>query len=54
LLELSEGGKKSIDLPGGESRTFLQDGDTVIMTGYCEKEGTARIGFGEAVGVVVP
>jgi len=54
LLELSEGGEKSFELPGGETRTFLQDGDTVIMTGYCEKEGAARIGFGEAVGVVVP
>ena len=54
LLELSDGGKKSFDLPGGETRTFLQDGDTVIMTGYCEKEGAARIGFGEAVGVIVP
>ncbi len=53
LLELSEGGKKPIDLPSGETRTFLEDGDTVIMTGYCEKQGAARIGFGNAVATVV-
>lgn len=54
LLEMSHGGKKSIELAGGETRTFLEDGDTVTMIGYCEKEGTVRIGFGKAVAVVVP
>ncbi len=52
LLELTRGGKQAIELPGGESRTFLEDGDSVIMHGYCENDGVARIGFGEAVAVV--
>ena len=54
LLELSEGGKKPIELENGEQRTFLEDGDTVIFAGYCEKEGAARIGFGQAVATVLP
>ncbi len=54
MLELSRGGKESITLPNGESRKFLADGDTVIMRGYCHKSGAARIGFGEAVGTVLP
>ncbi len=54
LIELSKGGKHSITLPNGETRTFLEDGDSVIMRGYCEKAGTARIGFGEVVGTVLP
>ena len=52
LLEMTWGGKEPIELPGGEKRTFLEDGDEIIMRGYCEKEGTARIGFGECRGVV--
>ena len=54
LLELTLGGKQAIELPGGERRTFLEDGDSVIMRGYCEKDAAARIGFGEVVAVVVP
>ncbi len=54
LLELTLGGKQPIDLPGGEQRTFLEDGDSVIMRGHCAKNGAARIGFGEVVAVVVP
>lgn len=53
LLELSGAGKRPIDLPSGESRTFLEDGDTIILKGYCEKEGARRIGLGEAVGTVL-
>ncbi len=52
LLEMTWGGKEPIELPGGEKRTFIEDGDEVIMRGYCEKEGAARIGFGECRGVV--
>lgn len=48
LLELSWGGKNPIELKDGSSRTFLEDGDTVIMRAFCEKEGL-RIGFGESV-----
>ena len=54
LLELTAGGKNPIRLPGGEERTFLQDGDAVVLRGWCEKAGHARIGFGECRGQVLP
>jgi fumarylacetoacetase len=54
LLELSDAGKRPIALPGGETRAFLEDGDTVILRGWCEKPGFARIGFGECRGTVLP
>ncbi|MFT6249198.1 MAG: fumarylacetoacetase [Cognaticolwellia sp.] len=54
MLELSRGGKEAFTLRNGEKRTFLVDGDTVIMRGYCQKEGAARIGFGEVLGTVLP
>ncbi len=53
LLELTEGGKRPLTLPGGETRTFLEDGDRVILRGWCERPGRARIGFGEASGSIV-
>jgi fumarylacetoacetase len=53
LLELSWRGAEPIALPTGETRTFLQDGDEIIMRGYCERSGAARIGFGENRGVVL-
>ena len=53
LLELSNGGKQSIDLGNGETRTFLEDGDTVVLKGFCRREGARRIGFGEARGTVL-
>ena len=54
LLELTHGGKKPIDLGNGEKRTFLEDGDSVILRGWCEKVGAARVGFGESRGTVLP
>ena len=54
LIELTTGGKNPVQLPGGETRTWLEDGDTVILRGWCEKPGAARIGFGECVGTVLP
>ncbi|REL27253.1 fumarylacetoacetase [Thalassotalea euphylliae] len=54
LLELTHGGKQPITLANGESRTFLADGDTVIMRGYCEKAGAKRIGFGEVSSTILP
>jgi fumarylacetoacetase len=55
IVELSMGGKRTIPLPAtGETRTFLEDGDTVILRGWCEKAGAARIGFGESRGEVLP
>ena len=43
-----------IQLPSGESRTFLADGDEIIMSAYCQKDGFRRIGFGECRGKIVP
>ena len=54
LLELSQGGKQAFRLSNGETRTFLEDGDTVILRGYCQREGFRRIGFGECRGMVLP
>jgi fumarylacetoacetase len=53
LLELTWRGAEPIELPTGETRKFLQDGDEVIMRGYCERTDAARIGFGEVRGIVV-
>lgn len=53
LLELTSGGKNPVTLESGETRTFLQEGDEIIFTGWCEREGYARIGFGEARGRVI-
>ena len=54
LIELTTGGQNPVQLPGGETRTWLQDGDTVILRGWCERPGAVRIGFGECVGPVLP
>jgi fumarylacetoacetase len=53
LLELAWRGTEPIELPTGETRKFLEDGDEVILRAYCEREGHARIGFGECRGVVL-
>lgn len=44
--------RKHIELPSGEKRLFLEDGDEVIFKGYCEREGFRRIGFGECRGMI--
>jgi len=54
LLELTAGGRQPITLAGGETRTFLEDGDRVMLRGWCERPGYARIGFGEAAATVLP
>ena len=54
LLEITHGGKRPLSLPGGELRTYLEDGDTVTLSAYCENPGKARIGFGSCRGTVVP
>lgn len=53
MLELSWKGSKTVKLKGGEERKFIQDKDTVIMRGHCEKDGV-RIGFGEVSTKVLP
>ena len=54
LLEISRGGKQPVQLPSGETRTFLEDGDEVTLRAWCEAEGAVPIGLGECVGRVVP
>jgi fumarylacetoacetase len=46
--------RKPIELPTGEKRTFLADGDEVVMRAFCEREGYRRIGFGECSGIIEP
>jgi fumarylacetoacetase len=53
LLELTWRGTEPLHLPSGESRTFLEDMDEVLIRGYCEREGYRRIGFGQCRGVIV-
>ncbi|MBW4490802.1 MAG: fumarylacetoacetase [Trichocoleus desertorum ATA4-8-CV12] len=52
LLEITQRGAHPIELPTGEVRSFLVDGDEVILRGYCEKPGYARIGLGTCQGIV--
>ena len=55
MIELSQGGARPLRLAdSGEERGFLHDGDTVVLRGWCEKAGAARIGFGECRGTVLP
>jgi fumarylacetoacetase len=54
LLELTEGGKRPLALSNGETRTFLEDGDTVNLRGRCRREGFRRVGLGECRGTVLP
>ncbi len=54
LLEMTRGGSADITLASGEKRTFLEDGDRVILRARCEKEGFASIGLGEASGQILP
>lgn len=54
LLELTWRGTEPLTLPTGEVRRFLEDGDEVIMRGWCERDGFRRIGLGECRGIVLP
>ncbi|HEX3435760.1 MAG TPA: fumarylacetoacetase [Pseudacidobacterium sp.] len=54
LLEMTRRGAEPVALTTGELRKFLEDGDEVILRGYCEREGHPRIGFGECRGVIIP
>ena len=53
MLEISWGGKQSVQMNDGSERRFLEDHDTVIMRGHAEKEGI-RVGFGEVKGTILP
>jgi fumarylacetoacetase len=54
LLELTLRGARPIALPAGETRAFLEDGDEIIMTARCAREGFVSIGFGECRGELLP
>lgn len=53
IIEITQGGQKPWKSVSGTEHTFLEDGQTVIMRGYCQK-GDARVGFGECSGKVLP
>lgn len=53
LLEISWNGTEPFDLPGGGTRTFLEDGDTLTMRGWCQGDGY-RVGFGAVAGTIRP
>ena len=53
LLEMTWKGTEPLRLPTGEERKFLEDGDEVVMRGWCEKPGAIRIGFGECRGIII-
>jgi fumarylacetoacetase len=54
LLEITRRGQSPLQLPNGESRAFLEDGDEIILRGYCEREGLPRISLGECRGTILP
>jgi fumarylacetoacetase len=54
LMELTGGGKQPVTFPNGEQRGFLEDGDTLVIRGWCERPGAVRIGLGEVSGTVEP
>ena len=54
LLEMTRRGQTPVQLENGETRTFLEDGDEVILRGFCEREGLPRISLGECRGIVEP
>lgn len=54
LLELTSRGQEPVMLPTGEQRKFLEDGDEVILRGFCERDGFRRIGLGDCRGTIQP
>jgi fumarylacetoacetase len=53
MLEIAWKGTKPVAMNDGSTRTFIQDGDTVIIRGYAMKDNV-RVGFGECTGKVLP
>jgi fumarylacetoacetase len=54
LLELTAAGRQPIPVGSAETRTFLEDGDSVVLRAWCERAGRRRIGFGSAAATVLP
>ena len=53
MIEISQGGKEPMQLKNGKTRTFLEDGDTITIRAFCQKDGK-RVGFGECIGTITP
>jgi fumarylacetoacetase len=53
LLEISWNGTEPVEIASGITRTFLEDGDSLVMRGWCQGDGY-RVGFGEVEGTIVP
>jgi fumarylacetoacetase len=53
-MELAQNGALPFTLNSGETRSFVEDGDAIILRGFCERPNFARIGFGESRGEVLP
>ncbi|WER47625.1 fumarylacetoacetase [Cupriavidus sp. WKF15] len=54
MFELTLGGQAEVDMPTGERRGFVEDGDTLIVRAYCKADGFRKIGFGDAGSTVLP
>jgi len=54
LIEITRGGQDPVTISTTEQRNFLEDGDTVIMTAWCRRDGYRSIGFGECTGTILP
>jgi fumarylacetoacetase len=54
LLEISRGGQEPIELPSGETRSFLEDGDELVLSARCNADGAVPIGFGSCAGRILP
>jgi fumarylacetoacetase len=52
LLELTRGGREALVLPSGETRRFIEDGDAIEITGFCQNSHSVRIGLGSCRGVI--
>lgn len=54
LLEQNQNSKTTIKLEGGEERVFLQDGDEVVIRGWCVGDDGVKVGFGDCRGNIIP
>jgi fumarylacetoacetase len=54
LMEISQGGKSVVELPSGETRAFLEDGDEILLTARAQADGHVSIGFGECRAIIKP
>lgn len=54
LLEITRGGQQPLTLPTGETRTFLEDGDELSLSGQARRDGFVSIGFGPCLGIITP